>query len=180
MESDQKNIIEFTIIFNKHKKKIYNYALRMVSDKMIAEDIVQNVFIKLYENLGKIRNRKSISFWLFKTARNEIYSYFRNRKRKSDFRAANIDEIEIHSQENIESDFQLKEMKELLLKKLDEFPEEQKEIFIMREYGGLSYKEISSILEINIDLVKSRLFKTRKKLMNIFQQKLNSEVQGDK
>ena len=77
MESGQKNIIDFTIVFNRHKKKIYNYALRMVSDKMIAEDVVQNVFIKLYENLGKIRNKKSISFWLFKTARNEIYSHFK-------------------------------------------------------------------------------------------------------
>ena len=180
MESGQKNIIDFTIVFNRHKKKIYNYALRMVSDKMIAEDVVQNVFIKLYENLGKIRNKKSISFWLFKTARNEIYSYFRSRKRKSEFRAADIDEIEIFSPENIENDFQLKEMKELLLKKLDEFPEDQKEIFIMREYGGLSYKEISSLLEINTDLVKSRLYKTRQKLMNIFQQKFKSEENDDK
>lgn len=176
MESEQKNIIEFTLVYNKHKKKIYNYALRMVSNRMIAEDVVQDVFIKLYKNLGRIRNKKSILFWLFKTTRNEIYSHFRNRSRKSEYHAKNIDELELQSPINIEGEFQLKEMKELLLKELDEFPEEQKEIFIMREYGGLTYKEISSVLEINIVLVKSRLFKTRKKLMKIFQQKFYNEV----
>ena len=80
---------------------------------------------------------------------------------------------------NIESEFELKEMKDLLLNTLGNLPHDQKEIFIMREYGGLSYKEISSQLEINIDLVKSRLYKTRQKLMKIFHSKSKSEVFGD-
>jgi len=55
-------IIEFTIVFNRHKNKIFNYVLKMVNDRMLTEDIVQNVFLKLYENLDSIKNKNNISY----------------------------------------------------------------------------------------------------------------------
>jgi RNA polymerase sigma-70 factor (ECF subfamily) len=151
----------------------------MTNNTELSEDLVQNIFLKLYDNLNSIRNKSSIPFWLFKTARNEVYTYFRNNKLKPEYNAKDVNDIEFHSTINIESEFELKEMKELLLDELGKLPQDQKEIFIMREYGGLSYKEISSQLEINIDLVKSRLYKTRQKLMRIFHSKSKSEVLSD-
>ena len=54
----------------------------MLNDKMRADDIVQDVFIKLFENLNNIHNKQSIQFWLFKTARNEMMSFLRSTKNK--------------------------------------------------------------------------------------------------
>ncbi len=54
----------------------------MLNDKMRADDIVQEVFIKLFENLNNIHNKQSVQFWLFKTARNELMSFFRSTKNK--------------------------------------------------------------------------------------------------
>jgi RNA polymerase sigma-70 factor (ECF subfamily) len=179
LADSKENIIEFTILFNRNKKKVFNYVLRMTNNTELSEDLVQNAFLKLYDNLNNIRNKSSIPFWLFKTARNEVYTYFRNNKRKPEYNAKDVNELEFHSTMNIESEFELKEMKELLLYELGKLPQDQKEIFILREYGGLSYKEISSQLEINIDLVKSRLYKTRQKLMKIFHSKSKSEVFRD-
>jgi RNA polymerase sigma-70 factor (ECF subfamily) len=179
LADSKENIIEFTILFNRNKKKVFNYVLRMTNNTELSEDLVQNAFLKLYDNLNNIRNKSSIPFWLFKTARNEVYTYFRNNKRKPEYNAKDVNELEFHSTMNIESEFELKEMKELLLNELGKLPQDQKEIFILREYGGLSYKEISSQLEINIDLVKSRLYKTRQKLMKIFHSKSKSEVFRD-
>jgi len=142
----------------------------MTNNTELSEDLAQNIFLKLYDNLNSIRNKNSIQFWLFKTARNEVYSYFRNNRQKPEYNAIDVNEIELHTAMNIESEFELKEMRELLLNELGKLPQDQKEVFIMREYAGLSYKEISSQLEINIDLVKSRLYKTRQKLVKIFQQ----------
>ena len=68
--------------------------------------------------------------------------------------------------ENIEYQFELKEMKNLILNELEKMSIEQKEIFLLKEYGGLSYKEISAISNIDENLVKSRLYKTRQKLIN--------------
>ena len=68
----------------------------MINDKMMCEDIVQNVFLKFFENLNVIRNKSSINFWLFKTARNEIYTYFRRKKIRVDqFGVLDSDEIEL-------------------------------------------------------------------------------------
>lgn len=54
----------------------------MSEDRLLTDDIVQNVFIKMYQNFNLIRNKQSIQFWLFKTARNEFYGLFRSAKLK--------------------------------------------------------------------------------------------------
>lgn len=138
----------------------------MIGDQMLTEDIVQNVFLKLYEKISTIRNRNSISYWLFTTARNEVYTIFRNKKVRVDqFNVQDTDDIEINSNENLEKTFELKEMKEIILAELETLPYEQREVYYLKEYGELSYKEIAGIMEIDESLVKSRLFKTRQKLI---------------
>lgn len=138
----------------------------MVNDQMLAEDIVQNVFLKLYENLDLIKNKDNISYWLFITARNEIYGYFRSKKSRVDqFNVYDAEEIEIEIPDKLEEIFELREMKEIILKELNNIPVEQREPFIMKEFSGLSYKEIASIMNIDKNTVKSRLYKTRQKLI---------------
>jgi RNA polymerase sigma-70 factor (ECF subfamily) len=138
----------------------------MVNDRLTCEDIIQNVFLKLFENLKRIRNSESIQFWLFSTVRNEVYSYYRRKKVRLDqFGAEDSDEIEIDSGERLALTIEQNEMRELVNKELNRIPIEQRELFILREYGGLSYKEIADVMNIDEELVKSRLFKTRQKLI---------------
>lgn len=140
----------------------------MVSDKMLCEDIVQNIFLKFYENMDLIKNKNSISYWLFKTARNDIYSFFRSKKVKSDqFNVLDVDEVNKASSENLEIEYEKRELKNIVLNELDNLPDEQKEIYLLKEYGGLSYKEVAGIMEIDENLVKSRLYKTRQKLISL-------------
>lgn len=166
MENRAQNIIEFTVIYNRHKTKLYNYALKMLYDKMLCEDIIQNAFVKLFESLEKVRNKESIQYWLFTTVRNEIYSHFRDRKSHVDqFFTEDSDEVEISSEKNIHDDFEEKELRELIMNELNKMTIEQRDIFLLKEYGGFSYKEISGIIGIDEELVKSRLYKTRQKLI---------------
>jgi RNA polymerase sigma-70 factor, ECF subfamily len=161
------DIIEFTLIFNRFKTKVYNYVLKMIRNKMASEDIVQNVFLKFYENMNIIRNKNSINFWIFKTARNEVYAYFRMKKVRGDqFNIEDSDDIEIISDYDINSLIEMNETKEIINKELDSMAPEQREVFILKEYGGLSYIEIASVMGIDENLVKSRLYKTRQKLIN--------------
>jgi len=172
LKDDRENIIEFTILFNRYKKKIYSYVLRMTSDLMLAEDVVQNVFLKLYENLDRIRNKESVNFWLITTARNEMYSHFRSAKRKAVDKSEDIDYMEVESPVNLEYEFDMRELKKLILKELDTLPDEQKEVFVLKEYTGMNYKEIAEVLSIDMELVKSRLYKTRQKLMKRLSKKI--------
>jgi RNA polymerase sigma-70 factor (ECF subfamily) len=167
LQQKENQIIEFTILFNKYKKRIYNYALKMLNDKMRADDIVQDVFIKLFENLNNIHNKQSIQFWLFRTALNEMMSFLRNTKNKKFItEAVDIENFEIENKTSLADEIENTELKKLILNELEMMNEDFSEVFILKEYSGLSYKEIASLLEIDEDLVKSRLYKARQKLIN--------------
>src|ERR1035437_3641216 len=93
---DKDSIIDFTLTYNRFKKPLFNYALKIVKSEMLAEDIMQNVFVKLYDNLGRIKDSDKIEIWIFTTARNEIFGHFRKNKNRVE------ETIEQH-EENISS-----------------------------------------------------------------------------
>jgi RNA polymerase sigma-70 factor (ECF subfamily) len=167
LTDNTENIIRFTLVFNSFKKRLYNYVLKMTEDVMLAEDIVQDIFLKLYQNLDNIRSKDNINYWLFTTTRNEVYTYFRRKRIRIDqFNVEDIDEIEIPSEDGVEDEIEKREVKEIVMKELKNLPVEQKEVFILREYSGLKYSEIGNVLNIDERLVKSRLNKARDKLIN--------------
>jgi len=176
LKNNSRDIVEFTLIYNRNKVRLYNYVLRMVSDRMLAEDIVQTVFLKLFENLNRIRNKNSMVYWIFTTARNEIYTYYRGKKVKVDrFNVLDSEEIEIAGDENLTETIESNELKEVIFSELDNLPVEQKEVFVLKEYGGFSYKEIGAMMNTNENLVKSRLHKTRQKLITRLSKILEKE-----
>jgi len=139
----------------------------MLNDKMRADDIVQDVFIKLFENLNYIHNKQSIQFWLFKTARNEMMSFLRNTKNKKLYsNSVDLEDVEIENTNSLIDDIENKELNKLILNELDLMNEDFKEVFVLKEFSGLSYKEIAALLDIDEELVKSRLYKARQKLIN--------------
>jgi len=164
LKTETDKIIQFTLLYNRYKKRLYNFLLKLSNDSMTAEDITQSVFLKLYENFENLNKKESVNYWIFRTARNEYYNYYRREKRKNEISDDLItnqkDEFEL------ESYIELKEMKKIVLLELNKMEIEQKEVYLLKEYGGLSYKEISETLEIEINLVKSRLYKVRQKLIN--------------
>lgn len=138
---------------------------------MVCDDIIQDVFMKLYKNLDRIRNKNSILYWLFKTTRNEVYDYYRSKYIKVDqFNVADTDNIELESGESLEFEIEHKELKDMIFAELNKMDIAQREVYMLKEYGGLSYKEISAVMGIDEKLVKSRLYKTRQKLIKRFEQ----------
>lgn len=138
----------------------------MTGNKDISEDIIQNVYLKLYENIETIDQIKNIDAWLFIIARNELFAMYRRKKIRRTYNSdADIHEIEFDSNNDLSNQIELDDFKNHLTKELAEIDQEQREVFLLKEYGGFSYKEISQMLNINLDLVKSRLFKVRQKLI---------------
>jgi len=133
----------------------------MKSD-ILAEDIAHNVFLKLYSNLDRIRHTELVEVWIFTTARNEIFSHFRKNKNRIN------EPIEFHKEKfstnNLYSDFERKELIDFIEDELKTMDESQSEVYFLKEYSGLSYKEIAQIMNITEDLVRSRIFKVRQKL----------------
>lgn len=138
----------------------------MVNDKSLTEDIYQTTFMKLYENLDKIYNKESVIYWLFSTARNQVYVYYRGKNYKVDqFNKSDVDEIEVDSGFDLQQKLENKELRKIVLSEVEKLPFEQKEVYLLKEYSELKYKEIAEMLNIDESLVKSRLFKARQKLI---------------
>ena len=156
------SIIDFTLTYNKFKKPLFNYACKIVKSEMFAEDITHNVFMKLFDNLDRIRNAERIEIWIFTTARNEIFSHFRKNKNRIE------ESIEQHEEKfstnNLSDDFERKELIDMIEEELSQMDSSQSEVYYLKEYSGLSYKEIAGIMDITEDLVRSRIFKVRQKL----------------
>ena len=161
MESQK--FISFSNIYNNHKKPVYHYALKMVQSSMTAEDIVQNVFMKLFEKMDSIKSFESVRFWLLKTARNEVYSYFRKTKSRNEEALEENEETLIES--NLGNEIEEKEAQEIVRNEIDLLPAEFREIFVLREYSELSYEEIGQMLGLSKEIIKSRLFSIRQKLI---------------
>lgn len=156
------------LIYNRHKTKVYNFTLQMLRDTDMTKDVVQNVFMKLFSNLNNIRNKSSVQSWIFKTTRNEIYAVYRRKQTRNEVDYDLTDEqFSVLAENQIAEDYEKKELKGLILKNLEQLPQEQKEVFLLKEYGQLSYREIAGLLEIDEGLVKSRLYKTRQKLISL-------------
>ncbi len=163
MNSGNNNIAIFYKYYEKHKSGIFNFALRMLKDADEASEISQNVFVKFFDNLNAIKEESKIPAWLFTTARNEIYARIKHRKR---FYGESEREDVISTAEvaNPLDEAERNDLRELLKTELERLSELNREIFLLREYGGLSYKEIAEAVGLDESKVKSRLFKTRKKL----------------
>jgi RNA polymerase sigma-70 factor (ECF subfamily) len=137
---------------------------------MAAEDIVQNVFLKLFEKMDTIKDFESIRFWLLKTTRNEVYGYFRKVKNHKEEALEENEESLIGS--NLSDDIEEKEIIEIVRSEIDLLPVELREIFVLREYSELSYEEISQIVGVSKEIVKSRLFSIRQKLIQNVSKKI--------
>lgn len=155
-------IINFTLVYNKHKKALYHYVLKITKSEMKAEDIVHDVFIKLFDNLSSIIDTTKIEFWIFKTARNLSLDHLRQVKRNN-LRDVDIADCVIAT-EDLSYTIEKNETKEIIMNELNNMNPEQSEVFLLKEYSGMSYREIAGLMEISEELVKSRLYKVREKL----------------
>lgn len=154
-------MIDFDAIFKIYQSKIFFYIYKSINKRELAEDLTQIVFINFNKHKENIKDNNKISSWLFKSARNEIYQHLRKQK---GFKEIPF-EVELPSDLNIPNNIENKELIEIIDNELEKISHEQREVFILREYSGLSYKEISELLLIDIELVKSRLYMTRQYLL---------------
>lgn len=150
----------FVELYTRYRSRIYAYALRMLGDRDRANDVFQETFTRIYhrtrENGQMMTN---VSAYIFTTARNICLNMIRNSKPT----AAVEDYHEIvfqPSHENVE-------LAELVKRSLELLPQHHREVFVLREYNGLSYQEISEITGQTLASVKVHIFRAKERLRKI-------------
>ncbi len=160
--------ISYKVLVNRYKDKIFSYALYMVKNKMDAEDISQDVLIRLWKNMGKFQLPAAGS-WIMRTTHNLCIDYLR-KDQLTKKRSLYIDE---DFEERIPDEDRLNKPEVTTLNRLtnekiksaiDKLPENLKSVFVLYEIEGFKYKEISEVLDMPINSVKVYILRARKKL----------------
>ena len=159
-------------IMEKYKTPIYSYLLKMVRNTDCANDLFQEVFLKFIKNIQSYNEEKKFANWIYTVARNTVMDSFRKNKnrhfesldqgRTEDFEplSETVDSKE-PSPENI---LIKNETSGKINKAFESLSDEQREVFIMRHYWGLSFKEIAEILKVPIGTALARMSRALGKL----------------
>ncbi|MCQ4725160.1 sigma-70 family RNA polymerase sigma factor [Anaerotignum faecicola] len=159
----------------RHERFVYNVVYRMLPNKEDAEDISQEVFLKVYKYLGKFDGKASFSTWVYKIAVNTCIDEIRKRKGKEtlSINAEADGDDGVYSREyadsgmNVEEEVLSKEGLSEIKRAIDKLSEEHKTIITLRDIEGLSYTEIAEITDCSMGTVKSRLARARKILKGL-------------
>ncbi|MBT8316011.1 MAG: sigma-70 family RNA polymerase sigma factor [Lutibacter sp.] len=158
----QGNEKSLEILIVRHKQRIFSFILSKILDREIAEDIFQDTFIKVINTLkrGKYNEEGKFLPWVMRIAHNLIIDHFRRIKRIPKFNNTDdFDIFDVLSDEMLSVENQL--IKEQILgdvkSLIEELPEDQKEVLIMRMYKDMSFKEIAENTDVSINTALGRM-----------------------
>ncbi|MEM8525862.1 MAG: sigma-70 family RNA polymerase sigma factor [Bacteroidota bacterium] len=159
----------FEILLNRHKQKIYTSIYLFVKDQSLAEDIFQEVFIKIIDTLrkGKYNHEGKFLQWAMRISYNMCVDYFRRSKRRpqvSPTETFDIFDVLQVTDENAEQNMIKSQTHEKVRKLVDMLPPEQREVVILRHYADMSFKEIAKLTRVSINTALGRM---RYALINI-------------
>ena len=155
------------MLINAYSKSVYNIALNFFSERDIASDVTQEIFIKIYHNLDKYREEKNFTSWIFAISRNFCIDYWRKNK-KYLVNSRELDE-NIGSGRPTPEESLIKESEiEVLRKKISLLEPDLRLVLILRDIHDLSYQEIAERLSLPEGTVKSRINRARLKLAQAF------------
>lgn len=151
----------FQNIYDTFCKSLYRFTLSYMKDSFDAEEIVQDVFLKLWEKRDEVDEQKSFKSYLYRITVNKIFNELKHRivKRKYDQHLLNFDLV---TQETPESSIQFQELNKKLESLLSKLPEQQRTIFIMSRWQGLSNAEIAQNLNLSARTVENQIYRAAK------------------
>ena len=168
------NIKGFNEIVSKYQKQVYWVVRKMVQDHDEADDITQEVFIKVYDALKEFREESGLFTWLYRIAVNYSINHIRKKKVKNTLSLEMVTEtIKTEALHGESFDEERKRM--VLQEAIGTLPSQQKAVFNLRYYEELPYEEISRIMNRSVGGVKANYFHAVKKIGEYFKNKLGAE-----
>ncbi len=159
--SGEKEIAEaaFTELYARYGGRVFAYCLRFLGHRDEALDVYQETFIRFFESAKKRREMTNVPGYLLKIARNLCLNCKRNKKQTVEF--------EDYQSLVLPSTTEKTEFLQLITTAMEMLPDEYREVFVLREYEGLSYAEIAEIVDESLSNVKVRIFRAKQKIRGI-------------
>ena len=152
----QKRIDEIEQLFKEHHKTLCNVANNIINDRDASQDIVQDVFIKLWKIRDKIPFSGSVRSYLIRATVNTSLNYIEKHKRSQ---LVENEQLEMNSftGQLVDDELDGKELQRKIKEALDKLPPKCKAIFVLSRYEGLKYKQIAEHLEISVKTVENQM-----------------------
>ncbi len=150
-------------LINRHRSKVFTYIVLTIKNQQLAEDLFQETFIKVIQSLrgGKYRDNGRFLSWVIRIAHNLIIDHFRKEKQMN---SVSNDDTEIDlfnskklSDDNIEEVIVNNQIKAEIRALINELPDDQREVVLLRHYGELSFKEIADQTDVSINTALGRM-----------------------
>ena len=174
------NLVAFDLLVDRYYDRLYGYLIRFLKDSDMAEDLLQETFLRVWKNRAEFRNIASFSTWIYTIAGNLARSEWRRRKRWRMIRlgpSRDDEEPEIELADDgigPDSIVEIRLAVEELTEEVHKLPDRYREVVILRDIQGMTYEEIAGIVQVPVGTVKSRLNRGRL----ILQEKLGKWNEG--
>jgi RNA polymerase sigma-70 factor (ECF subfamily) len=163
----------FDLLVLKYQHKVASVVSRLVSEPDAIEDIVQEAFIKAYRALPGFRGDSAFFTWIYRIATNTAKNHLESMSRRPSYRGKDIDDVaqidmpeKLRDHDTPDGLLARSQLESHLQKALKLLPEDLKTALTLREFEGLSYQDISEIMDTPIGTVRSRIFRARESIEN--------------
>lgn len=164
---DSKKNQAFELLVRKYQQKIYWQIRRNIEEHEDANDVMQEVFLKVWKSLEQFREDSQLYSWLFRIAHNECINWHRkNRNIKNQLDIDNIDQKDENNLANTTQEVNAREIEKKLYEAIETLPEKQKIIFHLKYFQELKYEEISAQLGTSVGALKASYHIAVKKIEN--------------
>lgn len=157
-------------LMDKYQKPLYYHVLKMVKNHEQVEDLVQEAFMKAFNNLNSYNTNYAFSTWLYRITTNHTIDYLRKKKLKTTSMDQPVKtrdgemEIQISNDAETDRDIIRKERKEIIHNAIDDLPKKYRRVIEMRHLQELSYQEIADQLDLPLGTIKAHIFRARETL----------------
>lgn len=167
----------FAELVRKYQNRVLTLATRMLDNRSEAEDVAQDIFIKVFQSLHDFRGASRFSTWLYRVTVNHCLNYIRRRTRQQQtlVGAEPAEWMQESPTSNPHKRLEEKERWVLVQAKLQVLSPEHRTIILLRDFEGLSYEEIADVLQLETGTVKSRLHRARMELKALLEPYLAGE-----
>jgi RNA polymerase sigma-70 factor (ECF subfamily) len=154
----------FEFLVRKYTRFGAAVAFAITGDHHLAEDVVQESFVKALDSLGSLREPEKFRYWFGGLVRSKSLDCLRRRRAHGTIPLEDTGESGVSRESPVEAELERDELRERILEAIVDLPEQDRLVVVLKHLEGLSYREIAELLETTVSAVESRLFRARQTL----------------
>jgi RNA polymerase sigma-70 factor (ECF subfamily) len=143
-----------SLLFDRYHRRIFNFLVRMMADRMAAEDVTQNVFLRMLKYRHSYNPELKFQTWIYQVARNAFADHYQQQKQT---KAVSVNIEKMENEPDIENALQQEETEKRLIRALAQVPDGYRELIVLTRFQHLKYEEVARLMDMTVANVKVKV-----------------------